>query len=116
MAGLAGIFQEAWPIIAIIGLVLVLKVNVAVATVLILGALFINRRYKIQDIPRLLGVLTESDIILTVAAIMAFRGMLEASGAVSALPKIFAAFGISSLIAILGLPFLPVFLLAPVRG
>ncbi|HHV08574.1 MAG TPA: DUF401 family protein [Firmicutes bacterium] len=98
-------FQEAWPIIAIIGLVLVLKVNVAVATVLILGALFINRRYKIQDIPRLLGVLTESDIILTVAAIMAFRGMLEASGAVSALPKIFAAFGISSLIAILGLPF-----------
>ncbi|MGI6128488.1 MAG: DUF401 family protein [bacterium] len=97
--------KEAWPITTIIGLVLIVKINVALATGLVLLILFVNYRYSKGDILHLLKVLRESDIILTIMAIMAFRSILEASGAVSAMPEVFATMGISPLVAIMALPF-----------
>lgn len=101
-----GLFlREAWPILLIIILVLVFNLNVALSIAAVLFLLMIIHRYPLHRLPQLLKTLVKNDIIASVAAIMAFRGVLLATGAVEAMPGIFAALGLPPLLAVLGIPF-----------
>lgn len=107
-----GFFREAWPILTIIGLVLFLDFNVALAIAVVLALLLILDRYPLRRLPHLARTLVESDIILSVAAIMAFRGVLLATGAVEEMPHVFALLGVPPLLAVLGIPFFAGLLMA----
>jgi len=97
--------REAWPVLLIVMLVLVFNLNVALSVGAVLGLLLILYRYPLRRLPRLLQTLVGNDIMASVAAIMAFRGVLLAAGAVEAMPGIFAALGMPPLLAVLGIPF-----------
>jgi integral membrane protein (TIGR00529 family) len=96
---------EAWHIIAIIILVLAFNVNVALSILLVLVVLLVLHRYPVRRIPGMVSALVKNDIILTIATIMAFRGVLLATGAVEAMPELFASLGLPPLLAVLGIPF-----------
>jgi len=101
-----GLFlREAWPILLIIVLVLVFNLNVALSIAAVLVLLMVLYRYPLRRLPQLFKTLVKNDIMAGVAAIMAFRGVLLATGAVEAMPGIFAALGLPPLLAVLGIPF-----------
>lgn len=97
--------REAWPVLTIIVLVLVFNLSVALAIGTVLAVLLFLYRYPPQRLPHLLKTLVGNDIMASVAAIMAFRGVLLATGAVEAMPGVFAALGLPPLLAVLGIPF-----------
>lgn len=97
--------QEAWSILLIIALVLVFNLNVALSIAAVLVLLIILHRYPLRRLLQLLKALVKNDIIASVAAIMAFRGVLLATGAVETMPGIFAALGLPPLLAVLGISF-----------
>lgn len=92
------------PVLLVISAVLILQAPVwlAVATVIILLA--IRHRYRPAQIVRLLKEGFSLRIILLVAGVMAFRGLLMDAGIVEALPGLFAGIGLPPAALVVLLP------------
>lgn len=103
---LRALFLTLLPITISIVLVVVFKLPLAIAMALIVIALLLFYRYGLDE---LLTTLRESfslNVVLMVIGIMVFKGMLDASGAIEALPAFFKQSGLPTGAVLFALPFI----------
>ena len=94
------------PIIASLVMVIVFKIHLAISMAVIVTALFIIYRYSFQEIKIALKESVSLNIILMVIGIMVFKGMIEATGAINALPEFFEKSGLPPVLIYFTIPFL----------
>jgi integral membrane protein (TIGR00529 family) len=94
------------PIIAAIVMVVVFRLNLSLAMASIVVVLFVLYRYSFPEIGRAIRESISLNVILMVFGIMAFKGMLDASGAIEALPRFFRESGLPPVAISFALPFL----------
>jgi hypothetical protein len=94
------------PIIASILLVVGFKLNLSAAMAAIVITLFIVYRYPVSEILTAVRESISLNVILMVFGIMAFKGMLDASGAIERLPILFRESGMPPAAVYFSLPFL----------
>ena len=94
------------PILASLVLVAVFKLNLSLAMALIVAALFLIYRYRLPEISTAVRQSVSLNVILMVCGIMVFKGMLDASGAIEALPRFFQQSGLPPMAVFFALPFL----------
>lgn len=94
------------PIIAAIVMVVVFKLNLSLAMASIVVTLFALYRYPLSGIVTALRESISLNVMLMVFGIMTFKGMLDASGAIEALPRFFRESGLPPVAIFFALPFL----------
>jgi uncharacterized protein len=103
---LAALFVTLLPITASIVLVAGFKVPLGLAMLSIVAAMFLFYRYSPAEILTTLRQSLSLNVILMVVGIMAFKGMLDASGAIEALPAFFKKSGLPTGVVLFALPFI----------
>lgn len=103
---LTALFTTLLPITTAIILVALFKVPLALAMIIIVLALLLLYRYPPGEIRTTLRESLSINIVLMVAGIMVFKGMLEASGAIDALPAFFRQSGLPLGVVLFSLPFI----------
>jgi len=101
-----GLVVSLLPIIASLVLVVVFKLNLSAAMAAIVIALFAIYRYSLPEIGTAIRESISLNVILMVFGIMAFKYMLDASGAIEALPRFFRESGLPPVAIYFALPFL----------
>jgi integral membrane protein (TIGR00529 family) len=94
------------PILSSLVMVVVLHIPLAPTMAIIVISLFLLYRYPLREIGIALRESISVNVILMVIGIMAFKGMLDASGAIEALPRLFRASGLPPVAVFAALPFL----------
>ena len=101
---LRDLFLSTLPITASIVLVVGFHLNLALSMTLIVIALFAFYRYSPKEIQVALKESLSLNIVLMVVGIMVFKGMLDASGAIEALPAFFEQSGLPHIVVLFTLP------------
>jgi len=107
-------YKRAWrdimitmsPVLFVIISVLAFKFDLALMTALAALGLLIGLRYDYKRIPKLLWESFKPMTLLLIVGVMVFKGMLETSGAIAALPGILLSGGVPSVVIISVLPFM----------
>lgn len=107
-------YKKAWrdvlltmsPVLFVIVSVLAFKFDLALMTALAVLGLAIGLKYPIKRLPRLLWDSFKPMTLLLIVGVMVFKGMLETSGAIAALPGILLGGGVPKVVIISLLPFL----------
>lgn len=87
-----------WPFILLMVLILAFSLEVWIAVGLTLTALLLTTRPPLKSLPRLFLDSTKWRLLVTVVAIMGFKDILSASGAVERLPELISALPIPSML------------------
>ncbi len=103
---LSALFLTLLPIIASLVLVIGFKLPLAIAMAIIVLAMLLYYRYALAELAAMLKESVSMNVILMVAGIMVFKGMLDASGAIEALPVFFRESGLPPMVVLFALPFL----------
>jgi hypothetical protein len=103
---LKALFVTLLPIMIPIVLVVVFKLPLAIAMISIVAGMFLFYRYSLPEIGTALRESLSFNVILMVIGIMVFKGMLDATGAIDALPAFFAESGLPANVVFFALPFL----------
>lgn len=122
--GAGGDAKRAWrdalltmaPVLFVIMAVLGLRLDLAAMTGLACLGLGAGLRYPISKIPFLMWQAFRPMTLLLIVGVMVFKGMLEASGAVAALPGVLAVYRIPTAFIVFLLPFLTGFLTGISQG
>jgi hypothetical protein len=107
-------YKKAWrdvlltmaPVLFVIVSVLAFKFDLALMTALAVLGLALGLRYQMRKIPGLLWESFKPMTLLLIVGVMVFKGMLETSGAIAALPGILLGGGVPTVVIISLLPFL----------
>jgi len=94
------------PILVPMILVIVFKLPLAIAMIVTVVALFLFYRYDLAGLWTTLRESVSVSVMLMVVGIMVFKGMLEASGAIEALPLFFQQSGLPTAVVLFTLPFI----------
>jgi uncharacterized protein len=94
------------PLVAVLILVLLVKIELHVALIAVLIPLFIFYRYGIAEVLRSLQYGFSLDVIVMIAGIVLFKETMESSGAVANLSGFFVGHGIPALLIFCLLPFI----------
>jgi integral membrane protein (TIGR00529 family) len=94
------------PIIASLVLVVVFKLNLSIAMAAIVATLLVVYRYSPREIGTAVRESISLNVMLMVFGIMAFKYMLDASGAIERLPVLFRESGMPPVAVYFTLPFL----------
>jgi hypothetical protein len=100
------LFFNIWPILAIILLVLIFKVELLVAILVIVLIVLVFSKMKGSRILSSFKKSLSLSMILLIISVMAFKRVFEVSGAFSVIPTIFSNLGLSPLIILFFAPFL----------
>jgi integral membrane protein (TIGR00529 family) len=100
------LFITLLPITVSIILVIFFKMRLAIAMAAIVAAMLLLYRYSPQEILTTLRESLSLNALFMVVGIMVFKGMLEASGAIEALPLFFQRSGLPVGAVVFALPFL----------
>ena len=100
------LFLTLLPITLAVVLVVVFKLALAIAMASIVIAMFLFYRYRFTELLTTLRESVSLNVILMVVGIMAFKGMLDASGAIEALPVFFKQSGLPTVVVLFALPFI----------
>ena len=103
---LKALFVTLLPITLSIVLVTVFKMPLALAMISIVTAMFLFYRYSLREIAAALRESISINFMLMVVGIMVFKGMLDASGAIEALPVFFRRSGLPTGAVLFALPFI----------
>jgi len=98
------------PILLVVFLVLVLRVHLILALTISILAAFLINKVNVKRALRMIGKGISWQMILVVIGVMAFKSILEASGAISSITGLLSEYNISPLILMVTLPFLVGFL------
>jgi len=93
------------PIIISIILVAVFKMPLAFAMISVVTGMFVVYRYSWSEIGAAFRESFSINVVLMTVGIMVFKGMLDASGAIDALPRFFAESGMPTFVILFMLPF-----------
>ncbi len=94
------------PIIAAVLLVVVFKLPLAFAMIAVVTAMLLIYRYSGKELWATLRESFSVSIVLMTAGVMVFKGMLDASGAIDALPAYFRQSGLPVGFILFALPFI----------
>ncbi|MBI5189372.1 MAG: DUF401 family protein [Nitrospirae bacterium] len=94
------------PILSVMVLVMALKVDIAIAMVAVVSALFAWFRYSPTKIWATMKESLSIKTLVLVLGVMVFKGVMEGSGAVDDLPDFFASVGVPTALVLFILPFL----------
>jgi len=100
------LFVTLLPITVSIVLVVMFKLPLAIAMASIVIAMFLFFRYTIGELWTTLRESVSLNVMLMVIGIMVFKGMLDASGAIEALPLFFKQSGLPTGAVLFVLPFI----------
>lgn len=100
------LFITLLPITASLILVVFFKMRLAIAIAGIVAAMLLLYRYSLREVLATLRESLSLNVLLMVVGIMVFKGMLEASGAIEALPLFFQRSGLPVGVVLFALPFL----------
>jgi integral membrane protein (TIGR00529 family) len=100
------LFLTLLPITLSVVLVVVFRMPLAVAMLSVVVVMFLFYRYSANDVLTTLRESLSVNVMLMVIGIMVFKGMLDATGAIVALPVFFRQSGIPTAAVIFVLPFI----------
>jgi uncharacterized protein len=100
------LFVSLLPITISIVLVVVFKLPLSIAMASIVIAMFLFFRYSISALLTTLRESISLNVLLMVVGIMVFKGMLDATGAIEALPLFFKQSGLPTGVVLFALPFI----------
>ncbi len=100
------------PIAAVMVLVLVVNLEVWLSLFLVIAALVLRYRYNFDKVVSLVREAFSLQIVLLVIGLMVFKGILQQSNAIEALPPFMASYGIP----VLGLAFILPFIVGLMTG
>ncbi|HEX9021518.1 MAG TPA: DUF401 family protein [Nitrospirota bacterium] len=100
------LFVTLLPIILSIVLVVVFALPLAVAMVVIVTAMLLFYGYSLNELAVTLRESVSLNVVLMVVGVMVFKGMLDASGAIEALPLFFSRSGLPAGVIFFALPFI----------
>lgn len=102
------LFLSTWPILLVIFLVIVIKLDLLISLILvILSLLLLNRsKIKIEVIIEIIKKDIPLNTVVLIAGIMIFKRILETTGVIMVIPGFFAELGIHPLVILFSLPFL----------
>jgi integral membrane protein (TIGR00529 family) len=100
------LFLTLLPILLSLVLVVAFKLPLAIAMSSIVVAMFLFYRYSVREIMITLREGVSFNVMLMVVGIMVFKGMLDASGAIEALPLFFRQSGLPTGVILFALPFI----------
>jgi len=103
---LKALFTTLLPIIASLVLVVVFGIPLAFAMAAVVISLLVFYRYTAKELATALRESVSLNVMLMVIGIMVFKGMLEATGAIEALPAFFQRSGLPTGVVLFALPFL----------
>ncbi len=101
---------NAWPILAIVFFVLLLKLDLLLSLLIIVFLVPITTKMKKEEMLVIVKNSLSWRIVLLIVSIMIFKRVLEHSNLLLRIPDIFNQLGISPLIALFSIPFLTGFL------
>ena len=100
------LFLTLLPIILSVVLVVAFRMPLAVAMLSVVVVMFLFYRYSAKDVLTTLRESLSVNVMLMVVGIMVFKGMLDATGAIEALPVFFRRSGIPTAAVFFVLPFI----------
>jgi len=102
------LFLGTWPILLVIFLVIFIKIDLLISLiVVILSMILLNRsKLKTVDVIEIVKKNIHLNTILLIAAVMIFKRMLQATGAITVIPEFFTDLGIHPLFILFFIPFL----------
>jgi hypothetical protein len=106
MNEIKALFRTLLPITISIVLVVLFKMPLALAMMSIVIAMFAFFRYSVKEILTTLKESISLNVMLMVIGIMVFKGMLDATGAIEALPVFFKQSGLPTGLVFFALPFI----------
>jgi hypothetical protein len=104
--GLRDFLVSTWPILAVILLVIIFKIEYIIALLIIIIVLVALGHLQSQKIGRALKRSLSLEMILLIVSLMIFKRILQSSGALASIPDFLGRMGISPLILLFGTPFL----------
>jgi hypothetical protein len=100
------LFLTLLPITISLVLVIVFKLPLSIAMASVVIAMFLFYRYSVAELKTTLRESVSLNVVLMVVGIMVFKGMLDASGAIEALPVFFHQSGLPTGAVLFALPFI----------
>lgn len=101
------LFLSTWPILLVIFLVIVIKIDLLISLILVILSLLLLNRSKIKTEVTL--EIIKKDIplntVVLIAGIMIFKRILETTGVIMVIPGFFAELGIHPLVILFSIPF-----------
>lgn len=106
LQGILSFIINIWPILAIIFLVLVFKIELILALLIITGTFLATARLKGREIFLAVKKSFSWEMLFLIASVMIFKRILEISPLFAAIPTLFEDLGVSPLLLLFLLPFL----------
>jgi len=103
---LLSLFISTWPILGIIGLVLILKLGLIISLSSILIALFLLHRMTLRSVVSCLARGAMPRTFLLLCSVMIFKRVLEASGGIGAFSELQATGKFATLLLLCAVPFI----------
>ncbi|MBC7189164.1 DUF401 family protein, partial [Candidatus Aerophobetes bacterium] len=105
LKGILAFFLNAWPILAIVILVLIIKLDIVISLFIIaLACLFTTKPDK-RDFFSILKESLSAKTITLIVAVMIFKQMLENSGLLPLIPQVFRYLRIPEILTLFAIPF-----------
>jgi len=104
--GLRDLLISTWPILAVILLVIIFKLEYIIALLIIVIVLVALGHLQSQKIGRALKHSLSPQMILLIVSLMIFKRILQSSGGLASITDFLGRMGISPLILLFGTPFL----------
>lgn len=95
----------AWPVFAIVVLVLIIKLDLILSLSAIVIFALLTTKIDKKKIPLILKESLSFKIILLIISVMVFKRILEVSGALSLIPELFKHLGVPSVVTLFSIPF-----------
>lgn len=102
------LFFSTWPILLVISLVIIIKIDLLISLILVILSLVLLNRSKMKT--EVIMEIIKKDIplntVVLIAGIMIFKRMLQATGAIMVIPGFFTELGVHPLVILFSIPFL----------
>ncbi len=102
------LFLSTWPILLVIFLVMVIKIDLLISLILVILSLLLLNRTKIKT--EVIIEIIKKDIplntVVLIIGIMIFKRILETTGAIMVIPGFFTELGVHPLVILFFIPFL----------
>jgi integral membrane protein (TIGR00529 family) len=98
-------FKGIMPVLVVVGLNLSLSIDIAVALALTLVLFSFAKKVGIKRWRKMLKAAVTVEIVVLILAVMIFKKLMTASGAIETIPNSLASLGISPIFAVVTVPF-----------
>jgi len=101
------LFLGVWPILTLIILVTMVKIDLLISLMLIIFSLFLTNfdKLRLPAVKKIIKNDIDLDVVILIAGIMIFQRMLQVSGGMEIIPETFLKLGVHPYIILFSIPF-----------